>query len=111
MTVGGGGATIGGGSSGEYEESAQHGKNGTMGGRGGVVGGRFTGGRNAGRMPPADPALDAPTEPACAHPLAGARPTVSSTRHTTTSRAMDKVYSLAFALDNNRRGRFAELDG
>jgi hypothetical protein len=24
---------------------------------------------------------------------------------------MDKVYSLAFALDNNRRGRFAELDG
>src|SRR4029450_9134023 len=55
MTVGGGGATIGGGSSGKYEESAQHEKNGTIRGRGRGRGGRVTRG--------ADPRAHAPPRP------------------------------------------------
>jgi len=106
MTVGGGGATIGGGSSGTYEKSAQQEKNGRIGGRGRMIGGRFTGGRNTGRMPPAATPPDALTGPACAHPLAGASARVSSTRHRTLSRDMDKVYSPAFPLDNDRPAAF-----
>src|SRR4029453_8646503 len=73
MTVGGGGATIGGGSSGKYEESAQHEKNGTIGGRGRTIGGRVTRGRQGGGVtaPGAGSRLTPGADPRDPRPRAG----------------------------------------